>query len=81
MRLIFSKNAANEIVVQIQKGTIIAPFTYIEMVEQLLSEYNFEETIFNDLSDEEMDKVNVMLDKVRAVFEEENNTQDSEVEY
>lgn len=70
MKLVFSKNSNNEIELKIQKGTVLADFTYTEMVHQLLKNNEFNETDYGTLSAEEQQKINSMLDKIRAVFKE-----------
>ena len=74
MKLIFTKDANNEINVQLQKGTIVEDFSYTEMVCQLLINNAFDDTDFTNLSDEEQSKIQSMLDKIISVF------QDDEVE-
>lgn len=74
MKLIFSKNSSNEINVQLQKGTIIENFTYIEMINQLLVDNNFNDVDFGNLSETEKAKINSMLEKITDVFEEEEET-------
>jgi hypothetical protein len=74
MKLIFSKNSSNEINVQLQKGTIIENFTYIEMINQLLVDNNFSEVDFGNLSETEKAKINSMLEKITDVFKEEEET-------
>ena len=73
MKLIFTKNANSEIDVQLQKGTVAEDFTYTEMVRQLLVDKKFEETDFTNLSDEEKEKIQNMLDKVTEIFKEEED--------
>lgn len=73
MKLIFTKNANSEIDVQLQKGTVAEDFTYTEMVRQLLVDRKFEETEFTNLSDEEKEKIQNMLDKITEVFKEEED--------
>lgn len=76
MKLIFTKDANNEINVQLQKGTVIEDFSYTEMVSQLLTNNVFDDTDFTNLSEEEQVKIQTMLDKISAVFhneEEEDN--------
>lgn len=70
MKLVFSKNSNNEIELKIQKGTVLAEFTYTEMVRQLLEKNEFDETDYGTLSTEEQQKINSMLDKINAVFKE-----------
>ena len=74
MKLIFSKNRSNEINVQLQKGTIIENFTYIEMINQLLVNNNFSDVNFGNLSETEKAKINSMLEKINDVFKEEEET-------
>ena len=76
MRLLFTKDANNEILVQLQKGTIVQQFNYTEMVKQLLIDSNFEDTIFENLTDEEIEKIESMLDKIKEIF----NDADEETE-
>lgn len=78
MRLLFTKDANNEIQVQLQKGTIIQSFNYTEMINQLLTDNNFEDTIFENLTDEETARINLMLDKIKEVFEEDISETDEE---
>jgi hypothetical protein len=68
MKLIFTKDANNEINVQLQKGTVIEDFSYTEMVSQLLIDNVFEDTEFTNLLDEEKLKIQNMLDKIHEVF-------------
>ena len=78
MKLIFSKNDNNEIDVKIQKGTIVENFTYTEMVRQLITENNFEETDFGNLSVEEEGKIKSMLNKVSDVFKDEESKEETD---
>ncbi len=68
MKLIFTKDANNEINVQLQKGTVVEEFSYTEMVSQLLTHSIFDDTEFTNLSDEEQVKIQSMLDKIIQVF-------------
>ena len=74
MKLIFSKNSTNEVNVQLQKGTIIENFTYIEMINQLLVDNNFKDVHFGNLSETEKSKINSMFEKITDVFKEEEET-------
>ncbi|WP_300978187.1 hypothetical protein [Flavobacterium sp.] len=71
MKLIFTKDANNEINVQLQKGTVVEDFSYTEMVSQLLTSNVFDDTDFTNLSEEEQAKIQTMLDKISAVFQDE----------
>jgi hypothetical protein len=69
MKLFFSKDENNEVVVKLQKGTVQDDFSYTEMVRQLLENNKFEDTDFGNLSTEEQGKIQTMLDKTSSVFE------------
>jgi hypothetical protein len=73
MKLLFTKDANNEINVQLQKGTVIEDFSYTEMVSQLLVQNVFEDTDFTNLSEEEQTKIQIMLDKISSVFKEDED--------
>lgn len=75
MKLIFSKdNSTNEISLQLQRGTTVEDFSYVEMVRQLLERNVIEDTDFGNLSPEEQGKIQTMLDKIGKVFEEESES-------
>jgi hypothetical protein len=78
MKLIFTKDANNEINVQLQKGTIVEDFSYTEMVNQLLTSNIFDNTDFTNLSDEEQAKIQSMLDKISTVFQDEEDVNGTE---
>ena len=78
MRLVFTKDLNNEIQVQLQNGTILQVFSYTEMVKQLLVDNVFEDTIFENLTDDETKKINFMLEKIKDVFEEEDKELEEE---
>jgi len=73
MKLIFTKDENNEIDVRLQKGTVVEDFSYTEMVDQLLKNNVFDDTDFTNLAEEEQVKIQSMLDKISAVFQEEQN--------
>lgn len=75
MKLFFSKNSNNEIELKLQRGTIVEDFSYTEMVRQLLDNNKFEDTDFGELTTYEQQKINSMLDKIHAVFEEEKEVE------
>jgi hypothetical protein len=66
MKLIFTKKENNDINVQLVKGTIVEDFTYTEMIKQLLKKNTFEDTEFNDISEDEKQRINSMLQKVNS---------------
>jgi len=72
MKLIFTKDSQNEIGVKLQKGTILEDFTYTEMIRQLLIENSFNDTEFNNLSNDEQAKINLMLEKVAEIFKSDS---------
>jgi hypothetical protein len=78
MKLIFTKDANNEINVQLQKGTIVEDFSYTEMVSQLLTNNVFDDTDFINLSEEEQAKIQIMLDKINTVFQDEEEDNETE---
>ena len=71
MKLIFTKNADNEINVQLAKGTILEDFSYTEMLKQLLDNNNFEETEYHNITDDEKSRIEVMLKKINETIEED----------
>jgi hypothetical protein len=77
MKLIFTKDANNEINVQLQKGTVVEDFSYTEMVSQLLTQNVFDATDFTNLSEEEQTKIQTMLDKISLVFQEDEEETDN----
>lgn len=76
MKLIFSKDSNNEVNVQLQSGTIVEDFSYTEMVRQLLQNNNFDDTDFGNLSIEEQEKIQNMLNKITDVFEDKSESID-----
>lgn len=78
MKLIFTKDANNEINVQLQKGTVVEDFSYTEIVSQLLTSNVFDDTDFTNLSEEEQVKIQIMLDKISAVFQDEEEENEAE---
>ena len=71
MKLLFFKDSNNEIAVKLQNGTVIEDFTYIEMIRQLLIKNEFVDTDYGNLSETEINKINLMLGKITEVFIEE----------
>jgi len=81
MRLIFTKESNGDIKAQIHKGTILVDFSYTEMIKQLLENNEIEDTEFNGLEEDEIEKIEEMLSEISDVFsEEENDDSDSEIE-
>lgn len=62
MRLLFKKNDNGDIEVQIEKGTTLMEFNYIEMLRQLLEKNEIsEECVFEGLEAEEVSLLKKML--------------------
>lgn len=77
MKLLFTKEENGDIKAQIQQGTIAIDFSYTEMVKQLLDNNEIDDVDFVDLDEDEKGKINEMLEKIRQVFiEEENSDED-----
>lgn len=65
MRLIFKKNYNGYIEVQIEKGTTLMEFNYIEMLRQLLEKNEIsEECVFEGLEAEEVSVLKKMLSEI-----------------
>lgn len=75
MKLIFTKTMENEISVQLQNGTVLENFSYTKMLKQLLHHNAFEDNVYNNLTEEEIEKVEKMLEKINNVFEEDSSSQ------
>ncbi len=63
MKLHFDKNDKGDILVQIEKGTTLVDFDYVEMIKQLMAE-NRIETEWGDLEPAEKGKLQELLDKI-----------------
>lgn len=75
MKLIFEKDAQQEISVKLKKDgkDEEEDFNYIEMIRQLIENKNFEESEFKNLSKDEEDKITSMLNEISKVFSEPEN--------
>lgn len=78
MKLIFNKEDNNDITVKIQQGTVAVDFTYTEMIKQLLEDNTIDDTDFGNLSDDEKENLEEMLNKVSEIFAEEEIEEDEE---
>ena len=78
MKLIFNKEDNNDISVKIQQGTVAVDFTYTEMIKQLLEDNTIDDTDFGNLSDDEKENLEEMLNKVSEIFAEEEIEEDEE---
>ncbi|WP_271855656.1 gas vesicle protein GvpK [Patiriisocius marinus] len=81
MKLLFNKEDNNDITVKIQQGTVPVEFTYTEMIKQLLENNTIDDTDFGNLSDDEKENLEDMLNKISEIFnEEEEDEQEIEQE-
>ena len=72
MKLLFNKEDNNDITVKIQQGTVPIEFTYTEMIKQLLENNTIDDTDFGNLSDDEQENLEDMLNKISEIFNEED---------
>ncbi|NDV17682.1 hypothetical protein GO009_16815 [Muricauda sp. TY007] len=80
MKLIFNKEDNNDITVKIQQGTVAVDFTYTEMIKQLLEDNTIDDTDFGNLSDDEKENLEEMLNKVSEIFAEEEIEDEQQVD-
>jgi hypothetical protein len=81
MKLLFNKEDNTDITVKIQQGTVPIEFTYTEMIKQLLENNTIDDTDFGNLSDDEQENLEDMLNKISEIFnEEEEDEQEIEQE-
>lgn len=73
MKLLFTKDDSGDIKVQIQVGTILEDFSYIEMVKQLLNDNQIIEPDFRNIEDDERSKIKDMLAEIGKVFSDESD--------
>jgi len=84
MKLYFSKDEQNEIVVKMSTLTIQEDFSYIQMIKNLLVKNKFKETDFlGDFSDDEKNRIQAMLkninDSIVTSGEEESEEEGEEI--
>lgn len=68
MKLHFYKTTEGDIQVQMDKGTILSEFDYIEMLKQL-SQNNQIESDLGNLEDNEKIKIEELLEKIKKAVE------------
>lgn len=68
MKLLFKKNEKGDIQVQIEKGTVLSEFDYIEMLKQLIQRNQIECT-WENLDKDEQAKINELLDKIKEAVQ------------
>ena len=74
MKLTFTKTENGDINVLIQKGTITEPFSYLEMLKQLLENNEVEEPDFTGFEDVEKAKIKELLNKIKLKINEAAET-------
>lgn len=76
MKLIFEKNEKGDIEVQIQKGTNLISFNYVEMLKQLLDDNTIaEDCEFENLDEEEISVLKNMLNDITKAISDGQRTQ------
>jgi hypothetical protein bacD2_05560 len=76
MKLIFEKNEKGDIEVQIQKGTNLISFNYVEMLKQLLDDNTIaEDCEFENLDEEEISVLKNMLNDITKAISDGQGTQ------
>jgi hypothetical protein len=70
MKLHFSKNENGDILVQIERGTTLIDFNYIEMLNQLISKNEIEESEWGNLEEEERIKLKELLLQISNAVKE-----------
>jgi hypothetical protein len=65
MKLHFNKTESGDIQVQIEKGTFLIAFDYVEMLKQLMQE-NTIECEWGNLDESEQGKLNELLEKIKG---------------
>lgn len=71
MKLFFTKSEKGEITLEIQKGTDRIDFDYVEMIKQLMEDNVIDEPDFENLDEEEKDKVKGLLGEIKKIVDEE----------
>jgi hypothetical protein len=72
MKLYFSKDNSNEIVVKMSTSTVVEEFSYVEMIKNLLLDNNFDDTDFSaEITEEEKGRIETMLSSITESVEEE----------
>ncbi|RLJ97755.1 hypothetical protein C8N27_2846 [Tenacibaculum discolor] len=73
MKLYFSKDDQDEIVVKMSTSTVQEDFSYVEMIKNLLNNNEFDETEFSsDFSDDEKSRIETMLSSINESIASEN---------
>ena len=71
MKLFFTKSNQGEITLEMQKGTDRIDFDYVEMIKQLMENNEIDEPDFENLDEEEKEKVKKLLNEIKETVDEE----------
>ena len=78
MKLYFSKDDQDEIVVKMSTSTIQEDFSYIEMIKNLLENNEFDDTEFtDDFTDDEKTRIETMLSSINASITTDNEDEEN----
>lgn len=70
MKLFFKRDENGDITVKIQKGTVDDEFDYIEMLRQLMTDNRIDEPSFENIDEEEQQKIKNLLNKISTAVAE-----------
>lgn len=74
MKLYFSKDSSDEIVVKMSTTTVVEEFSYVDMIKNLLLDNTFDDTDFSsDISDDEKERIENMLSSINESIEKEED--------
>lgn len=78
MKLYFSKDDQDEIVVKMSTSTIQEDFSYVEMIKNLLENNEFDDTEFtDDFTDDEKTRIETMLSSINASITTDNEDEEN----
>lgn len=78
MKLYFSKDEQDEIVVKMSTSTVQEDFSYVEMIKNLLNNNEFDDTEFtDDFTDDEKTRIEKMLDSINHSITIENEVEEN----
>ncbi|MDY7395370.1 hypothetical protein UMM65_08965 [Aureibaculum sp. 2210JD6-5] len=78
MKLYFSKDDQDEIVVKMSTSTVQEDFSYVEMIKNLLENNEFDDTDFtDDFTDDEKTRIETMLNSINASIVSENDVEEN----
>lgn len=74
MKLIFDKDVDENLTVRLRNGIDEKEFSYTEMIKLLRDNNKFEESEYRcELTQDQKDRVSIMLSKINLVITENNN--------